>query len=51
MNAVYEEFGTGEYAFNGNGRKGGWFYVDEREKDISPVVKSPAARFGMPIPH
>lgn len=30
MNAVYEEFGTGEYAINGNGRKGGWFYVDSR---------------------
>lgn len=29
-NAVYEEFGTGEYALNGNGRKGGWFYRDER---------------------
>ncbi len=29
-NAVYEEFGTGEYALNGNGRKGGWFYKDEK---------------------
>ena len=29
-NAVYEEFGTGEYALNGNGRKGGWFYRDEK---------------------
>lgn len=28
MNAVWEEFGTGEYALNGNGRKGGWFYED-----------------------
>ena len=27
-NAVYEEFGTGEYALNGNGRKGGWWYFD-----------------------
>lgn len=25
-NAIYEEFGTGEYALQGNGRKGGWFY-------------------------
>lgn len=25
MNAVYEEFGTGEYALKGNGRKGGWW--------------------------
>lgn len=29
-NAIWEEFGTGEYALNGNGRKGGWFYVDEK---------------------
>lgn len=28
-NAIWEELGTGEYALNGNGRKGGWFYVDE----------------------
>ena len=28
-NAIWEEFGTGEYALNGDGRKGGWFYVDE----------------------
>lgn len=27
MNAVYEEFGTGEYAMNGKGRKGYWVYV------------------------
>ncbi len=25
-NAVWEEFGTGEYALSGNGRKGGWVY-------------------------
>ena len=29
-NAIWEEFGTGEYALQGNGRKGGWFYVDEK---------------------
>lgn len=28
-NSIWEEFGTGEYALNGNGRKGGWFYEDE----------------------
>ena len=28
-NAIWEEFGTGEYALKGNGRKGGWFYEDE----------------------
>ncbi len=30
QNSIWEEFGTGEYALNGDGRKGGWFYVDER---------------------
>ena len=25
-NAIWEEFGTGEYALNGDGRKGGWVY-------------------------
>ncbi|MBR1620123.1 HK97 gp10 family phage protein [bacterium] len=29
-NAIWEEFGTGEYALNDNGRKGGWYYVDEK---------------------
>lgn len=29
-NAVWEEFGTGEYALHGDGRKGGWFYEDEK---------------------
>lgn len=29
-NAIYEEFGTGEYALKGNGRKGGWHYEDEK---------------------
>ena len=27
-NAIWEEFGTGEHALNGDGRKGGWFYED-----------------------
>lgn len=25
-NAIWEEFGTGEYALHGDGRKGGWVY-------------------------
>lgn len=29
-NAIWEEFGTGEYSLHGNGRKGGWVYVDEK---------------------
>lgn len=28
-NAIWEELGTGEYAVEGNGRKGGWVYVDD----------------------
>jgi len=28
-NAIWEEFGTGEYALNGDGRKGGWWYKNE----------------------
>lgn len=28
MNAVWEEFGTGEFALHGDGRKGGWSYQD-----------------------
>lgn len=31
-NAIWEEFGTGEYALNGDGRKGGWFYEDAEGK-------------------
>ncbi len=31
--AAYVEFGTGEYAENGQGRTGGWFYVTDK-----PVV-------------
>ena len=30
QNAIWEEFGTGEYALHGNGRKGGWVYVDSK---------------------
>ena len=29
-NAVWEEFGTGEYALHGDGRKGGWSYQDDK---------------------
>lgn len=28
--AVYVEFGTGEFAENGQGRKGGWVYKDPK---------------------
>lgn len=47
-NAVWEEFGTGEYALNGNGRKGGWRYMDEKgqwhftrgKRPIRPLYKA-----------
>lgn len=29
-NAIWEEFGTGEYALNDDGRKGGWVYRDAK---------------------
>lgn len=29
-NALWEELGTGEYAANGDGRKGGWRYKDDK---------------------
>lgn len=29
-NAIWEEFGTGEFALHGDGRKGGWYYQDEK---------------------
>jgi hypothetical protein len=28
--AIWYEFGTGDYALEGNGRKGGWAYEDEK---------------------
>ena len=30
MNAVWEEFGTGQYALNGDGRKTPWAYKDSK---------------------
>ncbi len=33
-NAIWEEFGTGEYALEGNGRKGGWYYFDEKTNTV-----------------
>lgn len=29
-NAIWEEFGTGEHALQGNGRSGGWAYQDAK---------------------
>lgn len=45
QNAIWEEFGTGEYALNGDGRKGGWFYVDERGHGHFTYGKHPRRPF------
>ena len=45
QNAIWEEFGTGEYAVNGNGRKGGWFYVDAEGKGHFTRGKTPSRAF------
>lgn len=37
-NAVWEEFGTGEYALNHNGRKGGW-YISADKLDRNTISK------------
>ena len=44
-NAIWEEFGTGEYALEGNGRKGGWFYVDEKGEGHYTRGKRPSRAF------
>lgn len=41
QNAIYEEFGTGEYALHGDGRKGGWTYQDAKGKWHKTHGKSP----------
>lgn len=41
QNAIWEELGTGEYALNGDGRKGGWYYVDEEGKGHFTHGKKP----------
>lgn len=35
-NAIYEEFGTGEHAINGDGRKGYWVFVDTGGEPKAP---------------
>ena len=35
-NAIYEEFGTGEHAINGGGRKGYWVFVDTGGQPKAP---------------
>lgn len=40
-NAIWEEFGTGEYALHGDGRKGGWVYVDAKGRGHFTRGKTP----------
>lgn len=44
-NAIWEEFGTGEYALHGNGRKGGWNYKDRHGKWHFTNGKTPSRAF------
>lgn len=44
-NAIWEEFGTGDYALNGNGRKGGWFFEDEKGEGHYTHGKKPSRAF------
>lgn len=44
-NAIWEEFGTGEYALEGNGRKGGWVYVDAKGDGHFTRGKKPSRAF------
>lgn len=44
-NSIWEEVGTGEYALNGDGRKGGWFYVDEKGDGHFTHGKAPRRPF------
>lgn len=44
-NAIWEEFGTGEHALAGNGRKGGWVYVDANGEGHFTRGKRPSRAF------
>lgn len=47
-NAIWEEYGTGDYALGGDGRKGGWVYRDAKgewhkthgKKPLRPMFKA-----------
>jgi HK97 gp10 family phage protein len=45
INAIYEEFGTGEHALQGNGRLGGWTYKDAKGKYHHTCGKKPSRAF------
>lgn len=44
-NAIWEEFGTGEHALQGNGRKGGWLYEDRHGEVHFIRGKTPSRAF------
>lgn len=44
-NAIWEEFGTGEYALKGDGRKGGWIYRDDKGQFHFTIGKKPHRAF------
>jgi hypothetical protein len=44
-NAIWEEFGTGEHALKGNGRKGGWAYKDGKGDWYFSYGKTPSRAF------
>lgn len=44
-NAIWEEFGTGEYAVEGNGRKTPWRYQDEEDNWHYTKGKKPSRAF------
>lgn len=44
-NAIWEEFGTGEYAVAGNGRKTPWRYQDAKGNWHTTVGKKPSRAF------
>lgn len=45
QNAIWEEFGTGEYAIKGNGRKKPWIYKDAKGKWHRTSGKKPSRAF------
>ena len=44
-NSIWEEFGTGEYALEGNGRQGDWSYEDEEGNWHHTHGKKPSRAF------
>ena len=48
-NAIWEELGTGEYALEGNGRKGGWYVaIGYGKNQMTPET---AEKYGFKIVH